>query len=380
LKIADIGPESRHPAGGKIDKDHKGLPTGILYEDAQLSVLKHIPLLCVPEIKDRILEAVKHYHGCGITSIHDGAVGYYGSGLEVINAYRELEAENRLDLRVYLTIIEKVYQKILKTRWGRDIGSSFLKLGAVKLWQDGSIQILTAALTEPYYNRPSEEGFYIMSQERLNELVGKYHQKGMQIAVHANGDAAISSVIEAFENACDKQPARDHRHMIIHCQLATQAHIRKMKQLGIVPSYFPNHIYYWGDRHISKFLGPDRAARIDPLNSTISAGLIFSLHSDHSVTPVDPFFSMYCAANRMTRDGRLLGPDETITPMAALKAYTMDAAYCSFEEHMKGSISDGKLADFCVLSENPLNIDPERIKDIRVEATVVGGKIAYLRN
>jgi predicted amidohydrolase YtcJ len=379
LEIANIGPESCNPTGGVIEKNQNGVPTGVLYEDAQIAVAGQIPILSVAQMKIRIREAIKHYHAHGITSVHDAAIGYCGTGLEVIEAYRELETEKRLDLRLYLTIVEKAYRKILSNGWGRGIGTTYIKLGGVKLFQDGSIQILTAALAKPYYNQGEQKGFYLIPQETLNALVAEYHRKGLQVAVHANGDGAINSAITAFENACKEVPDRDHRHMIIHCQLATHDHIRKMKQLGIVPSYFPNHIYYWGDRHLSLFLGSERAARIDPLGSSLKAGLTFSLHSDHSVTPVDPFFSMHCAVNRMTKDGNLLGADERIEPLAALKAYTTDAAYCSFEEHLKGSIEDGKLADFSVLSDNPLTINPEHIKDIHVEATVVGGKAVYLK-
>jgi len=141
----------------------------------------------------------------------------------------------------------------------------------------------------------------------------------------------------------------------------------------VVPSYFVNHVYYWGDRHVSLFLGPERAKRIDPQGSSMEEGLIFTLHSDLPVTPVDPLFSIHCAVNRITREGRVLGAEERIPPLKALKAYTTHAAYCSFEEDLKGSIEAGKLADFTVLSDNPLTVSPEGIKDIQVEATVVGG-------
>lgn len=165
--------------------------------------------------------------------------------------------------------------------------------------------------------------------------------------------------------------------MIIHCQLASQEHIQRMKRLGVVPSYFVNHVYYWGDRHVSMFLGPERAQRIDPLASSMKEGLIFTLHSDLPVTPVDPLFSINCAVNRITREGQVLGAEERIPPLEALKAYTTRAAYCSFEEHLKGSIEVGKLADFVVLSDNPLAASPEGIKDIQVEATVVGGRVVF---
>ena len=150
-----------------------------------------------------------------------------------------------------------------------------------------------------------------------------------------------------------------------------------MKRLGVVPSYFVNHVYYWGDRHVSIFLGPERAERISPLASSLKEGLIFTLHSDLPVTPVEPLSSIHNAVNRITREGKVLGAEERISPLEALKAYTEYAAYCSFEEDLKGSIEAGKLADFVILSDNPLSIEPDKIKDIQVLRTVVGGETVY---
>jgi predicted amidohydrolase YtcJ len=197
------------------------------------------------------------------------------------------------------------------------------------------------------------------------------------MAVHANGDRAIASALQAFERAERLHPRKDSRHLLIHCQLATRDQIRRMRELGVIPSYFVNHVYYWGDRHVSLFLGPERAARIDPLGTSVEEGLIFTLHSDLPVTPVDPLFSMDCAVNRRTREGRVLGPEERISAREALKAYTVHGAYSTFEEHCKGSIQLGKLADFAVLSENPLRAPPERIKEIKVLRTVLGGRTVY---
>jgi predicted amidohydrolase YtcJ len=260
---------------------------------------------------------------------------------------------------------------------GTGFGSDYLKIGSVKLWQDGSIQGLTGALMEPYHNRPDWKGEMIMTQETLNALVEKYHGEDLQMAVHANGDGAIESVIQAFERADKVHQNRNLRHMIIHCQMASQDHIGRMKKMGLIPSYFVNHVYYWGDRHKSIFIGPERARRISPLNASLKEGLRFTLHSDLPVTPVDPLFSMYCAVNRITREGEVLGPEERISALEALKTYTTHAAYCSFEEDLKGSIEAGKLADFTILSDNPLTVPPETIKDVRVEGTVVGGRIVF---
>jgi predicted amidohydrolase YtcJ len=378
LEIAGVGPDTPQPDGGEIHKDQKGVPTGLLLEPGAINLVgQHIPTYTVSEFKEVLLKAISHYHQFGITGTHDAAIGYGGEAGEVCRAYRELEAAGKLDLRVYLTIIEEQYQRLLELGLGTGFGSEFLKLGCVKLFQDGSIQALTAALTEGYLNKPELKGDLILSQEILNDLVEKYHRAGLQIAVHANGDRAIESVLQALERAQHLHPRSDHRHLLIHCQLASDDHIRRMKQLAVIPSYFVNHVYYWGDRHASLFLGSERAQRIDPLGSSLKEGLMFSLHSDLPVTPVDPIFSIHNAVNRTTRDGELLGPAERISVLEALKAYTIHAAYCSFEEGIKGSIEEGKLADFVVLSENPLTMASEAIKDIRVEATTVGGRLVY---
>ncbi len=378
LEIAGIGPKTPQPDGGEIHMDETGKPSGLLIEpDAMNLVSRHIPSNTVSEFKDVIPKAVHHFHRLGITSVHDGAIGYGGGIGETCRAYRELEAEGRLDLRVYLTTVEEQYQKLDALGLGTGFGSNRLKLGCVKLFQDGSIQALTAALQDDYLDRPGLTGDLIQPQETLNHLVEKYHHAGLQIAVHANGDRAIESVLQAFERAQQLHPRDNHRHMLIHCQMATDDHIRRMKALGVIPNYFVNHVYYWGDRHLSLFLGPERARRIDPLGSSLKAGLKFCLHSDLPVTPVDPMASIHNAVNRITREGELLGPEERISPLEAIKAYTVNAAYCSFEEGIKGSIETGKLADFAVLSDNPLTVEPGAIKGIHVLATAVDGKLVF---
>jgi len=378
FEIAGIGPETPQPEGGEIEKDDRGVPTGLLKEEpAQRLVVKHIPPYSADKLKDVLQTAIAYYHQNGITSSHDAAIGYFWNGSQTIQAYRELEAEGKLDLRIYMTVVEELYREILRSGLAKEFGSDFLKQGAVKFFQDGSIQASTAALSEAYKHLPGFSGELIIRQETLDELLEEYHRKGIQIAVHANGDRAIGSVLQALEKANQSYPRTDHRHMIIHCQLASKDHIARMKRLGVIPSFFVNHIYYWGDRHVSIFLGPERAGRIDPVATSVQEGLTFTIHSDLPVTPVDPLSSMHCAVNRMTKENMLLGPEERISPLEALKAYTTYAARCSFEEGIKGSIETGKLADFTVLSDNPLTIAPEKIKDIQVMQTVVGGRVVY---
>jgi predicted amidohydrolase YtcJ len=380
LEIAGIGPETPQPAGGKIHKDGHDRPTGLLLEPGAIKLVgSHIPIPSLSDIRRVFPEAVRYCHQFGITSIHDSAIGYQGEAREVCQVYREMDEGGELNLRVYLTIMYDHYDKLIELGLGRGFGSDSLKLGCVKLFQDGSIQGLTAALGEDYHNQPGFKGDLIMPQEALDRLIDKYHRAGLQMAVHANGDRAIESVLQSMEKAQKSYPRSDFRHMIIHCQMASDDHIRRMKGLGVIPNYFVNHVYYWGDRHLSTFLGPRRARRIDPLGSSMKVGLEFVLHSDLPVTPLDPIFSMHNAVNRITRQGEVLGPEERVPVLEALKAYTVTAAKCSFEEHLKGSIEQGKLADFIVLSDNPLTCASEKIKDIRVKATVMGGREVYGR-
>ena len=201
---------------------------------------------------------------------------------------------------------------------GHGFGSDLLKIGSVKMFQDGSIQALTAALSEDYYNKPGFRGELIMPQPEMESLLEKYHKEDLQIAVHANGDAAIESVLVAMEKAQAKYPQTDLRHMIIHCQTASNDQIKRMKNVGIIPSYFPGHVYYWGDRHADLFLGPERASRISPAATADRQGLPFTLHCDTPVVPIDPLRSLWAAVHRRTASGRSLGPDERISAGRAL--------------------------------------------------------------
>ncbi len=378
LETAGITPATVQPDGGEIDKDTDGQPTGLLMEPGAMDLVRdHIPLFSAPQLKEVIGEAAGHFHRYGITSIHDGGIGYFHHGPQVVQAYQELEKEGRLNLRVYMTLIETLYRRLFDAGLRTGFGSEMLKLGCVKTWQDGSIQGYTGALGAAYHSRPDHFGELLIDPKELNRMVAKYHGAGCQVAIHANGDRAIDSVLDAFEAAQQSHPKNDCRHMIIHCQTATDTQLDRIKHLSILPNFFVNHVYYWGDRHESIFLGPERARRIDPLHSALQRGLKFCLHSDLPVTPVDPLFSIHTAVNRLTRQGRVLGPEERIPVLAAIKAYTVDAAYASFEEDQKGTIEPGKLADFVVLSDNPLEVPPPAIKDIRVLKTVVGGMTVF---
>jgi predicted amidohydrolase YtcJ len=205
----------------------------------------------------------------------------------------------------------------------------------------------------------------------------KHHRAGYQVAIHANGDAGIDEAIYAIREAQRQAPRKDARHRIEHCQTPRPDQLDAIREAAITPSFFVGHVYYWGDRHRDIFLGPERAPRISPLASALQRGIPFTIHNDTPVTPVDPLLLVWCAVNRITRSGAMLGAPERISVVQALRAVTSAAAWQTFAEHSRGTIQPGKAADLVVLEKDPLTIDPGAIKDIRVLETIVGGERVY---
>ena len=366
--------------GGEIGLNPDGTMNGLLMEPGAVNlVAAHVPAFTSDDIINPLDETIGLFNSCGITGIHDAGLGWTGNPGFILQAYQNLAAAGRLKMRVYLSIMAPYYRALMDIGLKNRFGSDQLKLGSVKLFQDGSIQIYTAALHQPYHDHPDTSGELIYRQKELDSLVEEFHSQGFQLAVHCNGDAAISSVLDALEKAQKKHFRRDARHLLIHCQMAHEKHIDRMKALGAMPSYFIKHIHYWGDDHAHKYLGPERAAMISPLESTRRKGLPFTLHSDMPVTPPSPLFAIHCAVNRKTRSGETLGPDQRIDALTAMKTYTTWAARASFEEDIKGAIEPGKLADFAVLSDDPVAVPPEAIKDIRPIATYLGGELVWSR-
>ena len=220
-------------------------------------------------------------------------------------------------------------------------------------------------------------GYPMEPEQQFIEKVVGLHRQGWQLAIHGNGDDAIQMILNAYEEAQKRYPRADARHIVIHCQTVREDQLDRIKRLGVVPSFFVVHTYFWGDRHYEMFLGQDRAERISPLRSALKRGIPFSNHNDTFVTPIDPLLSVWSAVNRRTSGGRILGENQTIPVMDALRSVTSWAAYQACEERIKGSLEPGKLADFVILEANPLTVAKETIKDIRISATIVGDEVVY---
>jgi hypothetical protein len=250
-----------------------------------------------------------------------------------------------------------------------------LSFGGVKFVVDGSIQGYTGLFQWPYYYKTFANGVANISQEDLNKWVFEVHKRGYQAVIHTNADQATEMGLTAIAAAQRQYPQLATRHRLEHNQYVTQSQLVEMKQLGAATNLFTNHIYFWGDLHYSTFVGPDRAKDMNPAGSAQRMGIPFSLHSDASVTPVNPLFAMWTATARKTMSGRVLGENERITVPEALHAVTLGAAYLLGQDDKKGSIKAGKLADFTALDRNPLEVaSPDGLKDIKVLGTVMGGK------
>ena len=252
-----------------------------------------------------------------------------------------------------------------------------LRFGIVKLVLDGSIQGFTARISWPFYYDPPEgspeNGLWLMAPDQISDIVTTLHQAGITVHCHCNGDQAAEVFINAVEAALERHPRWDHRHTVQHSQLTTPSQYKRMAALGMCANIFSNHIYYWGDQHRDITVGPERAARMNACATALREGVSFSIHSDTPITPMGHLHTAWCAVNRVTASGSVLGPDERISVMDAMKAITIDAAYQLKLDHEMGSIESGKLADFAVLTDDPLEKEPMALKDIPIWGTVLGG-------
>ncbi len=249
-----------------------------------------------------------------------------------------------------------------------------LRLGGVKIVTDGSIQGFTARLRWPGHYNGAPNGIWNILPDQLNELVSVLNDAGVQMHIHTNGDEAIEAALDALEIAKSKNNRPDLRHVLQHCQMADRAQFRKMKRLGVCANLFANHLYYFGDKHYELTIGPDRATRMDACQSALDFGVTFTIHSDAPVTPMAPLFTAWCAVNRLTESGRVLGEYEKISVDEALEAITLGAASTLQMDHEVGSVEVGKWADFAVLEDDPKAIAPEKLKDVKVWGTVLAGE------
>ncbi len=375
LNLGGYDENTPDPEGGVIRREADGkTPDGVVEETAMIALMHVIPALDHEGLKKAL-----HYNSYrlaqkGVTSSVECALG----NPKHIKAMKELLAEDKFALRLVVSGFGARHDDLATVEEDK-----FLKVGGVKLLQDGSIQGYTAYLSKPYHTPhptsgdPSWVGYPTYTPEELYKVMLEQHIKGRQIIIHTNGDQATEDVLNAFEKILGEHPRFDHRLLIVHAQVAREDQLDRFVKLGITPTFFTVHTYYWGDRHKALFLGSERAERQNPLRSALDRGLVCTSHCDAPITPTNPLLSMWTCVNRVSSTGQVIGKAQGITPTEALRIHTFTPAWQNFQENEKGSIEEGKLADFAVLDCDPTTCDPIHIKDIQVLATYLGGNCTY---
>jgi predicted amidohydrolase YtcJ len=355
-------------------------PSGVLEEIAFFGALMKIfPKLTEAQAVAMLEEGQNLYMKFGYTTVQDGRATP-GNVHTAIAAARA--GKLKVDIVLYPDVLQIGQNTFMTGPYYKPTYTDHFRIGGVKLTLDGSPQGKTAWLTQPYFKPPAGRqagyaGYGIVPDEKVLEVYTTAFKNQWQILTHANGDAAIDQLIKSMRLAGQKVPGRDRRPVLIHGQTLREDQVEALKELGIFPSLFPMHTFYWGDWHRQSVLGPERAENISPMGWLVQRGMRFTSHHDAPVALPSSIRVLSATVNRTTRTGYVLGPQHRVEPLVALKAMTLWAAYQHFEEKTKGSLEVGKLADFVILSDNPLTIEPAKFADLTVVETIKEGKTVY---
>lgn len=361
---------------GRFERDAEtGELTGVMYESGAFNQVR--PTEKIENLDEGIKWQCNIFVASGITCFYDA----YVTG-EAVTAYSKIFANGELPLRVRWDMSwETLFPELEKIGFTipPGFGNDWLKIVGLKVIStDGAISNRTVALRKPYTNKPGYYGELKIPREELIEIVTKVHNAGLRVSVHANGDQAIVNYLDAVEEALKKNPREDHRHRDIHCSVVDPEIIERIKKLGVIPTIFGAYAYYHGDKILPAF-GPERAEWMFAARSMLDAGIKVAAHSDYGASPYPPLMGIHALVNRKTKGGKPYGLSQRISVMEALRLYTINAAYHTFEEDVMGSIEPGKFADMVVLGKDILTVPTDTIIDIPIDMTIVSGKIVYKR-
>ena len=386
LERAGITADTPQPEGGRIDLGEDGRPDGIFREYGVDLIKAAVPKPSLEEIKDMLLLAMKHLNRYGVTSAQsDDLAAFPGVDYEtVLTAYRELEAEGRMTVKVYeqsLLSNRELLRDFLGKGWKTGSGSDFFRIGPLKLLSDGSLGARTAYLSEPYSDgERGQKGIAIYSQEELDGLVGLADREGMQIAIHAIGDGAMEMAVSAIEKAVKENPDRpDRRHGIVHCQITTKKLLEDFKRLKL-HAYVQTIFLDYDSQIVEARVGEERAKDTYQFKTLYAMGVPVSNGSDCPVEKPDVMAGIQCAVTRTSLDGtKTFLPGEALTVEEALQTYTSMGARASFEEMKKGRLMVGMAADFTILDRDIRVIPANEIKNTVILSTCVNGRCVYMR-
>lgn len=375
LKLAGITSDTPDPDGGTIVRDPRtGEATGMLRDEAMNLVYQVMPAPTDQQMDEALNQAMRHAAANGITQVHDMGLWPH------LAAYRRAHQQKRLLMRIYAFVPLSGWQKLSAFISENGKGDNWLRWGGLKGFVDGSLGSTTAWFYQPYDDAPGTSGLTITEPEILEKRILQADSAGLHIAIHAIGDRANDWLLQAYAKSAEANGPRDRRFRIEHSQHLTRAAIAQFSELGVVPSVQPYHAIDDG-RWAEKRIGPERIKTTYPFRSLLDQKARVTFGSDWTVAPLSPLLGIHAAVTRQTIDGAYPDgwvPQEKITVEEALTCYTGNNAWAGFQENIAGSLEPGKLADFVVLSENPLKNAPESIKDIKVMRTIVGGNQTYL--
>ncbi len=381
LELASINDTTSQVKGGHFDLDESREPIGIFRENAIKLILKQIPQPTKNEIKEILKLSSRELITYGITSIHSEDLFLYPNNYDkVINAYKELAQEGNLPIRVYqqcyLPDVNSICDFISKG-YNTNLGDEFFKIGPLKIFIDGSLGARTAYLQEPYSDDSTTCGIPVYTDQELDQIIKTAHNLNMQIVVHAIGDKAMHSVCNSFEKAQKENTRENARHAIIHCQITDSELFNRFKELNLTAIIQP--LFVSTDMHyVEKRIGKERGKYSYGWKSFLDKEVTIACSSDCPVEPANVMYGIYAAVTRKDLNGfpsKGWLPEQKLTVEQAVYGYTMGGAYTSFEDKIKGSITQGKIADIVVLSDNIFMMNPDNIKDVNVELTIINGKI-----
>lgn len=372
LKMAGVTDDTPDPEGGIYERDAHGHLTGVLIETASMK-MKALSAFSDDELDQAHKLASEKLLKLGITSIHDAT----GQGAMGLRALMRASKTGLLKQRIYTMVGRDLVwgSHLLESGIYTGLGDYQFRIGPMKLFLDGSSSGPTVWTREPYTSDPTNYGVYYYDQVTVDEHFVTAHKQGWQITAHAQGDAAIDMMLKAIEKANKLYPRKDARHRIEHAGLAAPDLVQRMKEQQVIPTPNPAFFYEYGDGYIKNY--GERTNYMFPLRSYLEHGIKACITSDSPVTDVSPMRGLHSALTRLSQGGQVVGEDERISLMDAIRMYTMNPAYASFEEHVKGSIEVGKFADLIILDRSLLKADIDDILDIQVDATMIGGEILY---
>jgi predicted amidohydrolase YtcJ len=371
LELAGVNDQSANPEGGVFGRDESGKLNGLLVEAAMQPVSR-----VINPTEEDFARAAKiasdDFISLGITTIHD-AGGYEPVNLRVLE---QAVRSGHVKVRVYVMIVhEPNFNRMRQTYLSTGFGDDRFRIGPAKIFIDGSSSAPTLATRQPYETNPEDSGILYYKQEKMNEALIAAHRDGFQITAHAQGDRAIEMLLNTFEEALRQYPRHNHRHRIEHAGLAMPDLIERMAKLDIVTVPNPNFFAEFGDIYIKHFGA--RSDHMYPIESCLKAGIVVAGGSDSPVSNCNPLIGIHGAVNRVNPSGAVIGEEQKISVMEAIRLYTWNGAYASFEEDWKGSIEAGKLADLVVLNDRILDVKTDYIDQLCVEMTMIDGEIVY---